>query len=617
MSPARTAIRSLIRAAAAISLALSSLFLPVSATPAVAATAGVGQHIAVPAYIYPTGTGATQWGQIASGAPTAGIAVANVYNGPSNQFDANWKTVIDKAHNAGVKVLGYVDTGYFGTTGQLTRLRDNSVSAWLAQIETDVNAWYQFYGASIDGIFFDQATRDCGPTTGSTTYSDQYQFVSDYAKRYHTGALTVLNPGIDVPQCYENSADILVTFESDYNAYMAFKPMAWESSYDPNKFWHLVYSVPDQTSMTAAMNQSKNNGAGYVYITDAAMPNPWNTLPAYWNAELAAAPVPSTGTPPTPAQPTASGIGGTSLTLSWASDPWNVVTGYDIYQGTIKIGEVTNFTPQATSYIVNSLNPATAYSFSVKGRSLAGDVSAASPVVNVTTAAANPTPPAAPSGLTSSLVKANSVQLSWTASTGSVAYYEVYQNGSRILTLPSSQLSARFDGLAPGTAYTYTVAARDASGALSPQSGSVAVTTPNPAVVISAPVSTLTATTATYSATYNLEFNSHIVFIDSDNSYSTGYQLFVNNVYVGADYMIQENTMYRYTGTGTSWSWAPVTTGTPAVNVNPQMTVNGDTYSWTIQAAWLGTHSTTEKVVFNGSGYSPTAYSTVLTVTQQ
>ena len=611
--PHRNSGRRLLAAATSLAAAVAgAVFTAVPSHADTPVTQATGQKIAVPAYIYPSGTGATQWSQIASGA-VGGIAIANIANGPSNSVDTNWQTAIQNAHNAGVKVLGYVDTGYLGGTNppRLTRLRDSSLGAWVVQAEADVNAWYRLYGSSIDGIFFDDGQNVCGPTTGSTTYSDAYTQLNQYVKQYFRGAQTVLNPGIDIPQCYENAADTILNFEDSYTAYTTFVPQAWESGYDPHKFMHIIHSTPS-AQMQDAINRSKNNGAGYVYVTDAVMPNPYNTLPSYWSSELNALPVASTGTPATPATPTTSNVGGTSLTLTWPSD--STAAGYDVYQNGVLISPVTNAAPTDTSFTVTGLSPSTSYTFTVKARDLANDTSASSPGVTATTAAPDCCPPTVPGTVTVSNLKANSVELDWTASTSSVdtvAYYDVYQNSTRILTLPATLTTARFDGLTPGSNYSFTIVARDTTGAASTASTPVAVTTPNPATAITNTASTLTASTATYSATFNLEYTWHIACIDSDNASSTGYQLNLGGTLIGCDYMIQENTLYHYTGSGTDWSWSTVS------GTTPQESVNGDTYSWQIPASSLGTHAATEKVAFNGSGYSPNAWSSVLTVTQQ
>lgn len=90
--------------------------------------------------------------------------------------------------------------------------------------------------------------------------------------------------------------------------------------------------------------------------------------------------------PPTaPANLAASNVAQTSLTLNWTASTDNVgVTGYDVYSGTTNIGTVTGTTTNVTGLTAN-----TAYSFSVKAKDAAGNVSASSNVVNVTTLAEN------------------------------------------------------------------------------------------------------------------------------------------------------------------------------------------------------------------------------------
>lgn len=90
--------------------------------------------------------------------------------------------------------------------------------------------------------------------------------------------------------------------------------------------------------------------------------------------------------PPTaPKNLAASNVAQTSLTLNWTASTDNVgVTGYDVYSGTTNIGTVTGTTANVTGLTAN-----TAYSFSVNAKDAAGNVSASSNVVNVTTLAEN------------------------------------------------------------------------------------------------------------------------------------------------------------------------------------------------------------------------------------
>jgi hypothetical protein len=86
-----------------------------------------------------------------------------------------------------------------------------------------------------------------------------------------------------------------------------------------------------------------------------------------------------------PTAPTlsASGTTSTSTNLSWSGATDAVgVTGYDVYQGASLIG----FTA-STTYTVNSLSPSTTYSFTVRAKDAAGNISTASNTATVTTLA--------------------------------------------------------------------------------------------------------------------------------------------------------------------------------------------------------------------------------------
>eukprot|EP01090_Pellita_catalonica_P007303 TRINITY_DN178_c0_g2_i1.p1 TRINITY_DN178_c0_g2~~TRINITY_DN178_c0_g2_i1.p1 ORF type:complete len:899 (+),score=171.25 TRINITY_DN178_c0_g2_i1:5299-7995(+) len=88
-----------------------------------------------------------------------------------------------------------------------------------------------------------------------------------------------------------------------------------------------------------------------------------------------------TTAPTVPTNLAASSVTQTSLTLNWSASTDNVgVTGYDVYQGTTNIGSVT-----ATTMNVTGLSAATAYTFSVRAKDAAGNASASSSAINVTT----------------------------------------------------------------------------------------------------------------------------------------------------------------------------------------------------------------------------------------
>jgi hypothetical protein len=88
------------------------------------------------------------------------------------------------------------------------------------------------------------------------------------------------------------------------------------------------------------------------------------------------------------------------------------------------------------------------------------------------------TPPSTPQNLVALAVGPTQVNLSWSASTDNVGVtgYRVFRNSTQVGTpAPPAFQDAN---LTPSTTYSYTVAAVDAAGNVSPQSGSVSVTTP-------------------------------------------------------------------------------------------------------------------------------------------
>ncbi|MWC29711.1 fibronectin type III domain-containing protein [Paenibacillus sp. MMS18-CY102] len=96
------------------------------------------------------------------------------------------------------------------------------------------------------------------------------------------------------------------------------------------------------------------------------------------------APTPDTVAPSVPANVTATASSSTQVNLSWTAATDNVgVVGYEIYRdGTLAGTSTTN------SFGNTGLTASTSYSYTVKAKDAAGNVSAASSAVNVTTLAA-------------------------------------------------------------------------------------------------------------------------------------------------------------------------------------------------------------------------------------
>ena len=180
-------------------------------------------------------------------------------------------------------------------------------------------------------------------------------------------------------------------------------------------------------------------------------------------------------TAPTAPTLAASGTTQTTTNLSWSGASDNVgVTGYDVYRGTTLLGSTAS-----TTYGVSGLSASTAYTFSVKAKDAAGNISVSSNVVNVTTLAnaGDTTAPTAPTNLTASGTTQTTTSLSWNASTDNVGVtsYDVYSSGTLLGNVAGT--SANITGLVASTAYTFTVKAKDAAGNSSASSNTANVTT--------------------------------------------------------------------------------------------------------------------------------------------
>ncbi len=97
--------------------------------------------------------------------------------------------------------------------------------------------------------------------------------------------------------------------------------------------------------------------------------------------EITTGAAPDTQAPTVPASLTAGNATDTTIDLSWNASTDNVgVTGYDVYQGATLLGEVAGTTAQVTG-----LTPATAYSFRVRAKDAAGNISGFSNTATATT----------------------------------------------------------------------------------------------------------------------------------------------------------------------------------------------------------------------------------------
>jgi chitodextrinase len=164
----------------------------------------------------------------------------------------------------------------------------------------------------------------------------------------------------------------------------------------------------------------------------------------------------------------------TATTVSLAWTPPSADAGaiaYDVFGGVTLIAMAT-----APSVTVSSLTAGTTYTFTVKARDSAGNVSAPSNAVVVTTSAAA-SAPAAPTQLQASNTAGIPVRLVWTPGTGGTpaVTYQVYRDG--LLVLTTTLTSVVVTTVSSSATYSFTVKAVDAAGHLSATSAPATITT--------------------------------------------------------------------------------------------------------------------------------------------
>lgn len=219
-------------------------------------------ELLVPAYFYPSGHGATAWKAMTAAAKRTKIhAILNPASGPGSKVDPTYVKTVDAFRATGGKLYGYVTSSYGKRTPD--------------EVLADVAKYQQFY--KIDGLFLDE--MDNTPKNLAS-----YREITRRVHESIPGSLVIGNPGTTVPEAYvrDGAADVVVTFENFYKLDADAAPEAWQSSYPARRFARIVHTVPDAKAFRTTLDRTKSRNVGYLFITDALMPNPYDRLPTFW-----------------------------------------------------------------------------------------------------------------------------------------------------------------------------------------------------------------------------------------------------------------------------------------------------------------------------------------------
>jgi len=213
-----------------------------------------GVDLAVPLYAHPS-THPELWHASARAARHIRFAVVNVHNGVGVDLDLAYPPMIDLLRTARVRLVGYVDTAY-GNRPQ-------------PDVVAEIEAWVARYG--LRGVFFDQVRGDFAGL--------QYYSECALAARAAGAQFVVVNPGTDCDPAYAEVANVTVTFEGTWHAYLEYRPPAWVSTRPPSRFCHLVYDVPD-AAFADAPQAVQARHAVTAFFSSGSGGNPWDRLDA-------------------------------------------------------------------------------------------------------------------------------------------------------------------------------------------------------------------------------------------------------------------------------------------------------------------------------------------------
>jgi hypothetical protein len=185
------------------------------------------------------------------------IVIVNPHNGPrvNNTTIQSYLTITQKLQSVGIIVLGYTPTQ--------RALKDST------EVIKDINLYKVEY--HVNGILFDEM-----PTSpGKEGY---FKNLNGYAKSQNL-TFTVGNPGTNTSRSYIGILDNLIIYENTGLPSLNYLAW-WQSKYDKKNFSITAYAV-DSLDRSFLINMRKY--VNYIYITNDNLPNPWDTLPPYFN----------------------------------------------------------------------------------------------------------------------------------------------------------------------------------------------------------------------------------------------------------------------------------------------------------------------------------------------
>ncbi|MEO0514189.1 MAG: spherulation-specific family 4 protein [Planctomycetota bacterium] len=243
-----------------------------TATPISAAADDLG--LMVPAYIFPGGTtNLAAYDDLVDAASRIPLTVIlNPASGPGTSVEPAYNSIISDIQNAGGQVIGYIPTT-FGNRS-------------VVDIVTDAQSYNSFYGnGSFDGFFLDEMSNDAADLS-------LHQNIYTSLKLIDPSFSIFANPGTEVPEAFfsltQPTADTIVVFENFASQYPTNDPPSYYDNLDASQLAQIIHTVPTTgdigATVTSIVDQAVSENTGWLYVTDDILPNPFDTLPGFFDS---------------------------------------------------------------------------------------------------------------------------------------------------------------------------------------------------------------------------------------------------------------------------------------------------------------------------------------------
>ncbi|MEU3850623.1 spherulation-specific family 4 protein [Streptomyces sp. NPDC029554] len=218
--------------------------------------------LGVPGYAHPL-LAPTEWGELTRPGIPLHWVVLNVADGPGSRPDPHCLEAAGRLRNAGVRVLGRLDTRYGFRA--------------FSELVSDAHRFADWY--QVDGYLLDRCPADRAELPEVRRTVATLRVIRD-DPHIVLGHGTYPHPG------YAEHADQLVTFSGSWSDYRWSQVAEWTAAHPPERFCHFVHGVP-RPHLEEALRIARWQGAATVWFTDrtdrGGRVDPWEAMPGYWD----------------------------------------------------------------------------------------------------------------------------------------------------------------------------------------------------------------------------------------------------------------------------------------------------------------------------------------------